>query len=135
MIASTSAWYPLVKNFMARSTRRGVASSPSRDGSSPSSESNCRMISCILLVYLAAFAGGVTQSVDPDALYAQREDVGSARRAADVWASRLQADPKDFESAWKLARARYWLGGHASENERKTFLENGIAAGRAAAAL
>ena len=71
---------------------------------------------------------------DPDALYAKREDLASARRAAAIWAERLQKNPSDFEAAWKLARARYWLGGHAQEDERKKLLEDGIAAGRAAVA-
>jgi tetratricopeptide (TPR) repeat protein len=75
------------------------------------------------------------QSSDPDALYAQRENLGATRQAADIWKQRLDANGKDFESAWKLARTYYWLGGHAPEKERKGFLEAGIAAGRTAAAL
>lgn len=75
------------------------------------------------------------QGADPDALYAQRENLGAARQAADVWKQRLDANGKDFESAWKLARTYYWLGGHAPEKERKGFLEAGITAGRTAAAL
>ena len=53
-------------------------------------------------------------AADPDALYAQRD--GSRQRATgrrQIWAGRLAANPRDFEAAWKLARARYWLGGHA----------------------
>ena len=69
---------------------------------------------------------------DPDALYAGREDLGKAREAAAIWAARLQKNARDFEAAWKLARARYWLGGRAPESERKALLEAGIAAGRAA---
>ena len=72
---------------------------------------------------------------DPDALYAGREDLARAREAAAIWSDRLHANPRDFEAAWKLARARYWLGGRAPEAERKSLLEAGIAAGRAAAAL
>ena len=71
----------------------------------------------------------------PDVLYAQREDLAKAREAAAIWADRLAQNPQDFESAWKLARARYWLGGHAPEAERKKFFEDGIAAAREAAAL
>lgn len=59
----------------------------------------------------------------------------SAREAADIWQSRLQQNAKDFESAWKLARARYWLGGHAPDDQRRAFLDQGIAAARAAIAL
>jgi hypothetical protein len=73
-----------------------------------------------------------TEASDPDALYRAREDINSAKRAADVWSARLRANSSDFEAAWKLARANYWLGGHAAPRDRKTYLEGGIAAGRAA---
>jgi tetratricopeptide (TPR) repeat protein len=76
-----------------------------------------------------------TAAADADALYAQRENLASARKAAAIWAGRLQANPQDFEAAWKLARARYWLGGHAAEDERKELLEAGITAARAAIAV
>jgi tetratricopeptide (TPR) repeat protein len=46
----------------------------------------------------------------------------------------LAADPRNFDAAWKLARADYWLGGHAPEAERRRFLEQGIDAGRKAVA-
>lgn len=74
------------------------------------------------------------QADDPDALYRQRDSLASAQQAEAIWAARLARDAKDFESAWKLARARYWLGGHADEKARKGYLEAGIAAGRAAVA-
>ena len=61
-----------------------------------------------------------------------RETIASAQQAEQIWAGRLAKDPTDFESAWKLARARYWLGGHAPDKTRKGYLESGIAAGRAA---
>ncbi len=102
------------------------------------------MMSCILVLYLAicsaglqATAGGQASpaGANPDALYARRDDLASAREAAAIWEGRLKQNPKDFESAWKLARALYWLGGHASEAERKTLLERGIAAGRATVSL
>jgi hypothetical protein len=100
------------------------------------------MISCIIAFYLAVFAaipGGAApadrrQTGDADALYAQRDDLSSARKAADIWASQLAADPRNFEAAWKLARARYWLGSHVPAQERKATLESGIAAARAAIA-
>src|SRR3954471_4207585 len=82
------------------------------------------------------FAIGVLgQGADPDALYKQRENIASAQQAEGIWAERLAKDAKDFESAWKLARARYWLGGHADEQKRKGYLEGGIAAARAAVAI
>jgi tetratricopeptide (TPR) repeat protein len=108
------------------------------------------MISCILAFYIAASAppcgaigrsaghthtAAVTQDGDADALYAKRDDLASATRAERIWQERLTAHPQDFEAAWKLARARYWLGGHAAESERKRILESGIAAARVASTL
>ena len=91
-------------------------------------------MSCIPLLYLALLAAAGVQS-DADALYRPRDDLAIARRAAAIWHERLQQNPKDFESAWKLARAQYWLGGHTLGGERKTLLETGIAAARAAVAI
>lgn len=82
----------------------------------------------------AAFGVAPLQAVDADALYAARENLASARAAAAIWSERLRRNARDFEAAWKLARAHYWLGGHAPEHERKALLEEGIRAGRAAAA-
>jgi len=69
---------------------------------------------------------------DPDALYAKRDTVALAEQAAAIWQSRLDKNPDDFESAWKLARAAYWIGTQAPAAHRKPALEQGITAGRAA---
>src|SRR5262249_54830487 len=75
------------------------------------------------------------RAADADRLYADRANLASARRAAEIWAAALAADVRNFEAAWKLARADYWLGGHAPESERRALLEQGIDAGRKAAAV
>jgi tetratricopeptide (TPR) repeat protein len=75
------------------------------------------------------------QDPDPDDLYAHREELAKAQQAAEIWARRLTANPRDFASAWKLARVRYWLGGHLPERDRKAALEAGIEAARAAVAV
>ena len=93
------------------------------------------MIAFYLTWIALAFGAAPAQAPDPDALYKQRETIASAQQAEGVWADRLARNAKDFESAWKLARARYWLGGHADEVRRKAYLEGGIAAGRAAVAI
>ena len=73
---------------------------------------------------------------DPDALYKDRENLASAKTATEIWAARLAANPKDFDSAYKLAQARYWLGTNGlPQPERKGALEAGIAAARTAIAL
>ena len=75
------------------------------------------------------------QADDPDALYRHRDQIATAQRAEQIWADRVAKNPKDFESAWKLARARYWLGTHADESRRKGYLESGIAGGKAAISI
>ena len=73
---------------------------------------------------------------DPDALYKDRENLASAKRATEIWETRLKSNARDFESAYKLAQARYWLGTNGlPQDERKTALEAGIAAARAAVTI
>lgn len=84
-------------------------------------------------MYISAFLGSA-QAQSADALYANRDDLTSARKAAAIWTANLAKDAKDFDSAWKLARVCYWLGGHAPQKERRAFLERGIAAARQAVA-
>jgi tetratricopeptide (TPR) repeat protein len=79
-----------------------------------------------LLVAASAFAQ--TNGKDPDQLYRDREQLSSARQAADIWEARLAANPKDFEAAWKLARACYWLGGHVPADEQRQQYERGMKA-------
>jgi tetratricopeptide (TPR) repeat protein len=89
-------------------------------------------------LYIAGFCTPAAQAhaEDPDVLYRDRMTLASARRAAAIWSSRLTANARDFESAWKLARAHYWLGTNGlPEGERKSALEAGIAAGRTAVAI
>jgi tetratricopeptide (TPR) repeat protein len=87
----------------------------------------------VLLVAAPAFAQ--TDGKDPDKLYADREQLSSARQAADIWDARLTANQKDFESAWKLARAAYWLGGHVPADEQRQQFERGIKAATRATEL
>jgi Arc/MetJ-type ribon-helix-helix transcriptional regulator len=53
---------------------------------------------------------------DPEELYRHRDDLSSARRAADLWAPEAQSS---FDPAWKLARISYWLGTKLPEAERR----------------
>ncbi len=73
---------------------------------------------------------------DPEPLYHDRERAVSALAAERIWAERVAVRAADFESAWKLARMRYWLGtnGPGTLDEKKRVLERGIEAGRAAMA-
>src|SRR6478735_2805105 len=120
---SMSASYPLVRNFRAFSTRFGVFTNPSRSGSSPSAARRFLTRSCILLLYIPLM-GIPLGAQSADALYADRENIASAKRAAEL-----------YEEASKLARTCYWLGGHAPDAERRAFLEKGITAGQLASRL
>ena len=65
-------------------------------------------------------SGGLAAAADdPDALYADRRNPASVERAADLWTTQLNDQPQAFDAAWKLARASYWLGGHAQEKDRR----------------
>ena len=86
-------------------------------------------------VLTSAVSVVVGAQADPDALYRQRATIARAQEAAAIWESRLQTNAADFESAWKLARATYWLGEHDAENTRRRWLERGVEAGRLAATL
>ena len=95
------------------------------------------MRASIAVFYIAALAtsAGLQAQGDPDALYKERVVVAKAREAAGIWSARLAKAPADFESAWKLARAEYWLGGHDDQAARRADLERGIEAGQQASRL
>jgi tetratricopeptide (TPR) repeat protein len=91
-------------------------------------------------LYIAGFStpgvGAQPAADDPDALYRDRTTLPSAERAAAIWADRAAANPQDYESAWKLARAHYWLGTNGRPaRDRRASLEAGVAAGRKAVAI
>lgn len=88
---------------------------------------------CLLVATVSGHAAG--RSDDPDALYAQRENLESALRAADIWSAQLLRSPQDFEVACKVARARHWLGEVLPRDQRASHLEQGIAAAQRAIAL
>jgi hypothetical protein len=108
------------------------------------------MRSCTFVFYIAVFvapaamprtltvraAQGVPAAEDdPDTLYRERADLAKAHQSADIWSRRLAVNHRDFESAWKLARAEYWLGTQSPPAERRGALERGTEAGRTASMI
>jgi len=89
----------------------------------------------LTVVLLFAASASQTDGKDPDLLYAGREQLANARQAADIWEARLTANSRDFDSAWKLARACYWLGGHVPADEQRQQYERGIKAATRAVEL
>ena len=77
----------------------------------------------LFYIWLAAGLPAARLPESADDLYADRANLASARRAAEIWTAELAANPAAFDAAWKLARVCYWLGGHAPQSERRTFLE------------
>lgn len=71
-----------------------------------------------------------------DALYAGREDLAKARVAVAALRQARTADYGNFEAAWKLARACYYVGDH-TDNTRESddMFRDGIEAGKAAVKL
>lgn len=87
----------------------------------------------VVLLFLAAPVHAADP--DPETLYRQRADLTSARQALDIWEARLKANPRDFESAWKVARATYWIGPHEEKDAGRKTLERGVAAGKQASSI
>ena len=75
-------------------------------------------------------------ATDPDRLYDQRRTERDVRDALAIWQTRGRLRPDDAESAWKEARAWYWLGAHGSGDmpSRIAAFGAGAAAARRAAA-
>jgi tetratricopeptide (TPR) repeat protein len=88
-----------------------------------------------LLVFAFIATSALAAEPDPDALYKERVDMSKARQAADIWEARVKANPRDAESAWKLARATYWIGPHEEKEAGRKTLERGVAAGKQAIAI
>jgi len=91
------------------------------------------MLGMLVLSQCARVTAGQGTS-DPDRLYNGRDYLASAQAAAEVWERRLAVNPRDYESAWKLARACYWLGGHVAQGDRRAQFDRGIQAARRAVA-
>src|SRR5690349_13962730 len=94
-------------------------------------------LSLLFTATTTAGAAGVTRAgavdpTDPDDLYRHREDMADAERAAEIWAAHVLSD---YASAWKLARAYYWIGTKGPAAGRRAALSQGIDAGRDAVKL
>jgi tetratricopeptide (TPR) repeat protein len=85
-----------------------------------------RLVAYVVLIALTSASPRAQEASDPDRLYTDREKLSSAIEAAAIWEARLAKNPRDFESAWKLAKTCYWLGGHVPENDRRKQFERGM---------
>lgn len=73
---------------------------------------------------------------EAEALYEGREDINKARVAVAALRQARTADYGNYEAAWKLARAAFYVGDHTdSDSERDDMFREGIEAGKAAVSL
>lgn len=90
------------------------------------------VLGVVVVLALSARLSTAASDASPDDLYRQRADLSEARRAADLWAGNAATD---FDAAWKLSRACYWLGTHGLDTERRSALKRGVKAGETAVRL
>lgn len=73
---------------------------------------------------------------EAEKLYEGREDLNKARVCVAALRQARTADYGNYEAAWKLARAAFYVGEHTQDNsERSDMYREGIEAGKAAIAL
>jgi tetratricopeptide (TPR) repeat protein len=73
---------------------------------------------------------------EAETLYAGREDLNKARVAVAALRQARTADYGNYEAAWKLARAAFYVGDHTdNQSERDDMFREGIDAGKAAVTL
>ncbi len=73
---------------------------------------------------------------EADALYDGREDLNKARVAVASLRQARTADYGNYEAAWKLARASFYVAEHTDkDSEREDMYREGIEAGKAAVQL
>lgn len=87
----------------------------------------------LLLVPLFAFAEITTPPTirQCDALYVAREKPETLQQSINCYQQILNADPKNFEVAWKLAKSFWYQGNHAPKN-KAAYFQKGIDAAKQA---
>jgi tetratricopeptide (TPR) repeat protein len=80
---------------------------------------------------------GTTQLLaQSDQEYAQRQDLTHARKAVALLRQARTADYGNYEIAWKLARANYYVAAHTDDDtEREVAFREGIESGKMAVQL
>ncbi|HSE42669.1 MAG TPA: TRAP transporter TatT component family protein [Acidobacteriota bacterium] len=64
--------------------------------------------------------------------YALRENKDELQKAITLLEEALTTDPKNYDAAWKLAKARWYEGNFARPSEKKMSFEKGAEAGQTA---
>jgi tetratricopeptide (TPR) repeat protein len=83
-----------------------------------------------------ASVSGTPLIAQADQEYAQRQDLTHARKAVALLRQARTADYGNYEIAWKLARANYYVGAHTDDDtEREGAFREGIEAAKMAVQL
>jgi tetratricopeptide (TPR) repeat protein len=73
---------------------------------------------------------------EAEALYDGREDINKARVAVAALRQARTADYANYEAAWKLARAAFYVGDHTeNDSERDDMFREGVESGKVAITL
>src|SRR5262245_12713092 len=81
-------------------------------------------------------AASAARIAEADALYEGREDMQKARVAVAALRQARTSDYGNYEAAWKLARAAFYVGDHTDvDSERSNMFREGTEAGKAAVQL
>ena len=81
-------------------------------------------------------AAAAQRIAEADALYESREDMQKARVAVAALRQARTADYGNYEAAWKLARAAFYVGDHTDvDSERDDMFREGTEAGKTAVRL
>jgi tetratricopeptide (TPR) repeat protein len=64
--------------------------------------------------------------------YELRENKEALQKAIGLYEEALQNDPKNYEAAWRLAKARWYEGNFTGASDRKTIFTKGVEAGKQA---
>jgi tetratricopeptide (TPR) repeat protein len=96
----------------------------------------CRKTSGEAVTTPAPPASTADPKTQADDFYSQRADVMKVRQALIVLRQAFTASPADYEIAWRLARANYYLGTHSTdETETEKAFRDGTEAGKIAVKL
>jgi len=90
------------------------------------------------VVLLVISLSGIAFATDPSVFlseaethYERREDQRELLNAISSFEEALQADPGNYEAAWRLSKA-YWYDGNFSSSDKNSIFQKGIEAGKKA---
>ncbi|MCI0446989.1 hypothetical protein L0152_27770 [bacterium] len=64
--------------------------------------------------------------------YQLRENKEDLQKSIEYYYEALKNDPKNFEAAWRLAKARWYEGNFSGASDRKSIFTKGVEAGKQA---